>query len=384
MKKLTSLFILALCLSTASTSFGQAYRKTALSFPNVPGYQVLLGDFHVHTIFSDGSLHPIHRVEEGYESGLDVMALTDHLEDRNRYRDDISHANKNREYEVAEKTAKELNMILIKGAELTKERPLGHVNALFLKDANALVQYQNPEKQKSMDQIEELLTEVKKQGGIAQFNHPWESGEPGSKNEKFWSPIHESLYQKGLVQSIEVASGKNMDPKLLELAEQKGLTAMGDQDIHPSLESKLKQYNYPHRNMTILFVKERSEAGVKQAILEDRTVAVWNNTLVGKKKNLELLMRSVLSVKAVTTINKEVYVEITNLSGMGYGLKQRNKQKGATQGDMYIDPHARLGMIMKFPKPVSKGDKIEMDLTVTNALTGFEKPLVLPLVLEVE
>lgn len=382
-----NLKIFVFCLSSlffAADAQAQAYRKSTVSFPDVKGYQVLLGDFHVHTIFSDGSLHPIHRVEEGYESGLDVMALTDHLEDRNRYRDDIAHTNKNREYEVAQKMAQELNMVLIRGAELTKDRPLGHVNVLFLKDANALVPFQNPEKQKSMDQIEELLTAVKEQGGIAIFNHPWGSGEEGSKGEKFWSPIHETLYQKGLVQGIEVASGYLMDAKLLDLAQERNLTAFGNQDIHPSLESKLKQYNHPHRNMTILFVTERSEAGVKEAILQDRTIAVWNNMLIGKKKNMEPLMQSVLTFKATATVNKEVFVEMVNHSGLPYQMKQRNKQGGKTQGDLFIDAHSKLGMILKFPKAIKKGDIIQMDITVLNALIGFEKPLVLPVELTVE
>lgn len=362
----------------------QAYRKTALRFPDVKGYHVLLGDFHVHTIFSDGSLHPIHRVEEGYESGLDVMALTDHIEDRNRYRDDIAHTNKNREYEVAEKMAKSLNMILIRGAELTKERPLGHINVLFLKDANALVPFQNPEKQKAEDRIEELLTEVKHQGGLAIFNHPWGSGPEGSKGDQFWSPIHESLYQKGLIQGIEVASGKPVEPKLITLAENKKLTVFGNQDLHPSLESKLKQYNHAHRNLTLLFVKERSEVGVKEAILDDRTVAVRNNQLFGKRKNLVPLMESVLTFKAVATGGKEVFVEMVNQSGMPYDMRQRNKQGGKTQGELFIDAHAKLGLILKFPKAVKAGDKIQMDLTVLNAFTGEGQSLIYPVELTIE
>jgi hypothetical protein len=42
------------------------------------GYQVLEGDFHVHTRFSDGFLSPIDVVVQAQRRGLDVIAITEH------------------------------------------------------------------------------------------------------------------------------------------------------------------------------------------------------------------------------------------------------------------------------------------------------------------
>lgn len=49
-------------------------------FPNIPGYETLVCDFHQHTVFSDGSVCPSIRVEEAQKDGLDAIAVTDHFE----------------------------------------------------------------------------------------------------------------------------------------------------------------------------------------------------------------------------------------------------------------------------------------------------------------
>lgn len=49
-------------------------------FPDIPGYQTLVGDFHIHTVFSDGLVWPTVRVDEAVREKLDVIAFTDHIE----------------------------------------------------------------------------------------------------------------------------------------------------------------------------------------------------------------------------------------------------------------------------------------------------------------
>ena len=48
--------------------------------PQINGYQVLKGDFHLHTDYSDGCVWPDYRVREAWYNGLDVIAITDHIE----------------------------------------------------------------------------------------------------------------------------------------------------------------------------------------------------------------------------------------------------------------------------------------------------------------
>ena len=58
------------------------YTRMELRLPAIEGYETLTGDFHIHTVFSDGKVWPDVRVNEAWRDGLDVIAITDHLEYR--------------------------------------------------------------------------------------------------------------------------------------------------------------------------------------------------------------------------------------------------------------------------------------------------------------
>ena len=73
--RLCSLFLL-LVLSQAR---GDETRHE-IQFPDVPGYQTLKCDFHMHTVFSDGLVWPTVRVNEAWRTGLDAISITDHIE----------------------------------------------------------------------------------------------------------------------------------------------------------------------------------------------------------------------------------------------------------------------------------------------------------------
>ena len=61
---------------------GCLHTRNELRLPDIAGYETLTGDFHIHTVFSDGKVWPDVRVNEAWRDGLDVIAVTDHLEYR--------------------------------------------------------------------------------------------------------------------------------------------------------------------------------------------------------------------------------------------------------------------------------------------------------------
>ena len=107
MKKLTSLLLLLLASLTAS-----AYTSNKIVVPDVDGYKTLKGEFHIHTIFSDGSVWPETRVREAIWEGLDVLSITDHIDSRSRSwskRGILSEkCNRNTSYELAKEYRKAL------------------------------------------------------------------------------------------------------------------------------------------------------------------------------------------------------------------------------------------------------------------------------------
>ena len=77
MKKLVA-FLLVLLLAVAQM-VAQPVRNEIL-LPVTDGFEVLKCDFHMHTVFSDGTVWPVVRVGEAWQEGLDAIAITDHLE----------------------------------------------------------------------------------------------------------------------------------------------------------------------------------------------------------------------------------------------------------------------------------------------------------------
>ena len=46
--------------------------RQEILIPNIEGYLTLKGDFHIHTVFSDGEVWPSFRVEEALRTGLEI------------------------------------------------------------------------------------------------------------------------------------------------------------------------------------------------------------------------------------------------------------------------------------------------------------------------
>jgi hypothetical protein len=56
--------------------------RKEIILPQVRGLNIYKADLHTHSIFSDGSVTPQFRVSEAWQDGLDVIAITEHMEYR--------------------------------------------------------------------------------------------------------------------------------------------------------------------------------------------------------------------------------------------------------------------------------------------------------------
>jgi predicted metal-dependent phosphoesterase TrpH len=135
--------------------------ERSLKFPDIPGYKSMKCDLHQHTVFSDGKVWPDIRVQESLMDGLDAISLTEHLEYQ-PHKDDIPHPDRNRSYEIALKEAKDHDLIIIRGSEITRKMPPGHCNAVFIQDANKLL----------ISDSVDVFREAKKQNAFTFWNHP--------------------------------------------------------------------------------------------------------------------------------------------------------------------------------------------------------------------
>ena len=110
-------------------------------------------------MFSDGKVWPDVRVNEAWRDGLDVIAVTDHLEYR-------PHGKKiegdlNEPYRIAAKRGEQLGILVIPGCEITRQKPVGHINALFIEDANPML----------CDEPQQAMDEARRQNAVVMLNH---------------------------------------------------------------------------------------------------------------------------------------------------------------------------------------------------------------------
>lgn len=279
-------------------------RKT-IHVPNILGYQTLKCDFHMHTVFSDGSVWPTVRVDEAWNHGLDVIAITDHIE-RNPGKTDVS-GDDNSSYNIAAPRAKERNIILIKAGEITRSMPPGHFNALFLEDTNEL----------DKQDWHEAFDAAKKQGAYIIWNHPgWKAQQPDTT---LWWPEHTELYNKGMIHAIEVFNEKEWYPLALDWCIEKDIAITAASDIH-GVTSEMYDLEKYHRPMTLVLAKERSEEAVREALFANRTIAWFGHNLAGKEEYLKAFFEASVSTEFHTKVKKgKVYI-VRNTSDVPFQI----------------------------------------------------------------
>jgi len=278
----------------------QSLTRTEYSFPDLKGYVVLTCDFHTHTVFSDGLVWPSLRVAEAWTEGIDVLAITDHIEYR-PHKQYIS-GDHNTSYNIAKEAADKVSMILIKGSEITrKQQTLGHYNALFLNDSNPL----------ETEEPKEAVLQAKKQNAFVIWNHPgW------AVDSTVINPLAGELLKEGLIGGIEVYNNSEFYPVALKWAIEKNLAIIAATDVHANVEKGVLDKEGVIRPMTLVLAKERSPEGVREALDAGRTVAVFQNYIAAREDIARWLVEEYLSLKKIYSSEKTDFYSIRNFSSL--------------------------------------------------------------------
>ncbi len=387
MIRIKTLLLLVIISINYSAIYGQKTEKYTrkIFFPDIDGYKTLLTDFHQHTVFSDGSVWPTIRVEEAIKDGLDAISLTEHLEYQ-PYSKDIPNPDRNRAYNIAKSFAENKNksldrkLIVINGQEITRSMPPGHINAIFLNDANKLL---HPK-----DSLKGILA-ANKQDAFVFWNHPaW----PAQRSDGIakLDEFHKYLIEKKLLHGIEVVNELYYSEEALRLALENDLTIMGTSDIHGLVDWLFKvpddnestNGTLPgHRPVTIIFSKDKSEDGIKDALFAGKTAVFYNELLIGKEENLKPLVEKCLVINNIndlelgysedgkSTIKK---VEIKNISDAPFILKNLNSFTFETNSDIInIMPNSIHSISVK-----TKGEPLnELKFEVLNGIIAPKKYL---------
>lgn len=287
-------------LLTATVLAGQVRQE--IRIPDIPGYRTLKCDLHVHTVFSDGLVWPTVRVDEAWREGLDAIAITDHIEYQ-PHKDDVP-TNFERPYQIALPRARERDILLIRGAEITRDTPPGHFNAIFLDEVKPL----------DSNDLLDVMAAADGQGAFIFWNHPgW------IPEKKGWFDVHTTLYEKEYLRGIEVFNGASYYADAHRWALERDLTFIGNSDIHaPSMLEKSTSEN--HRTLTLVFARERTLAAIKEALIEGRTAAWCENRLAGRPQYLEAVFKACVSVTDVEHGDNVVTFRLKNSSDLALNM----------------------------------------------------------------
>lgn len=325
MRKPLVLFLFMISIYSFSQEHSHV-RGRKLKFPDIPGYKTLKCDLHQHTVFSDGSVWPDIRVQEALLDGLDAISLTEHLEYQ-PHKDDIPHPDRNRSYDIAIKEAANHDLVIVKGSEITRKMPPGHCNAVFISDPNKLL----------LDDSIQVFREAKKQGAFIFWNHP--NWIPQRKDGMATlTDVHRMLLREKLLDGIEVVNDKTYSDEALQIALDNNLTIMGTSDIHKLIDWDFKVPEGGHRPLTLVFAKEKTTAGIKEALMNRRTVAVFRNLLIGRDEFLVPLLENSLKVSSAKYIGKYnvLGLEIENISSTDITLQNQTGYTLHNNNDMIV------------------------------------------------
>ena len=301
--------------------------------PNVNKYVVLKGDLHTHTIYSDGNVTPEYRVQEAWTDGLDVIAITDHVEYRKWEEQLISFlkgyvpegtkavnssitgkpadergilTDLNLPVRVAQAAADQNGILLIPGVEITRD-PLtvGHYNALFVKDANTVY---------DADPIVSIKN-ARAQGALIMQNHPgWR------RKDLEIIDFEKQVYEQNLIDGVEIMNGGEFYPTVVSRASEKKLFMAANTDIHSTTSKDYVTVGH-QRNMTLILAKEKSLDAVKEALQARRTLAYSFGSIAGEEQLVRDFFQACIKYETLFEKDgKQRRVRMTNPTSMNFVL----------------------------------------------------------------
>lgn len=347
-----------------SVSFGQTRKE--LRLPEIKEYETLVCDFHMHTVFSDGNVWPSVRVGEAYKEGLDVIAITDHIEYK-PFKKDIP-VNYGRSYEIAKPIADEMGILLIKGAEITRSMPPGHINALFIKDIEPL-------NDKDPMKAIELAA---KQGAYIFWNHPGWSRQLKDDGIVRWYDEHTEIFEKGWLKGIEIVNHKDYYPEVFQWALDKDLTFFGNSDVHNPVDYRWEPQKKEHRPYTIVFAKNKTIEDVRDALEQKRTLIYYDDKIIGREKLIAQFFNGCI-INQNPEINPDekgrAYIQIENISDLPIYLIPSEKEEFTLSNKITILPGTSERVKLKLPEKLKSSSRLELNFMVENFLVAPGKGL---------
>lgn len=301
--------------------------RTEILIPQVCGYNVYKSDLHTHSVYSDGQVTPKYRVREAWLDGLDIIAVTEHIEyrpDEEIFYDYLKEYT-NKEYKPgtmgldegksmidlnyavkeSQKEAVKYGMLIIPGTEITRNgTEVGHFNALFTLDNNLIY---------DKDPVQ-AIRNAKAQGALVMHNHPgW------TRKNIAMTKAEVQAYGEGLIDGVEVMNGVEFYPGVIDRVRDGKMFIAANTDIHASTAAEYNVYG-EIRPMTLILAKDKALDSIREALEAGRTIAYGFGHLCGPEELLLDLFKASVTLSPVD--GKKV--SLTNMTSIPYIIKKEN------------------------------------------------------------
>lgn len=341
--------------------------RTEIRIPDPPELVTLKCDFHIHTVFSDGDVWPSVRAEEAWRQGLDAIAITDHLEYQ-PHKADLP-TNHDRSTDIARGAGDPLGVIVIRGSEITRQMPPGHLNAIFLTNCTSL----------SVSNWTDAIAAARAQDAFVFWNHPgWES--QATNGIAVWYPEHSQIYDSGMMHGIEIVNHRSYYPEAHRWAIEKKLTIMSNSDIHPPINMDYHIHDGDMRPLTLVFAKERTAESIKDALRDRRTAALAGGFLIGDQRFLKPIFdKSLRVINPLVSIRGKgrALLQVANDSSIDYRLTRGENVPDLVLPKEILLPAGKTAIIeIKGAGTASPGEKpVSLPFMVSNLLIGPDQSM---------
>ena len=322
--------------------FNKPQPRREIILPQIDGYTLYKADFHTHTIYSDGEITPRQRVREAWYDGLDILAITDHLEIRtyekfmlkvlapyNKTDEPFKYehagiANKsdnnapvladlNAAYDEAVYYAQRENLpvMVVRGVEIWRNtQNIGEFNALFLTDINTVC---HPD-------LFESFKRVKQQGGLIMHNHPGYT----RKTTDIAAGEQARAYEEGWIDGVEIVNSTTLFPQTIRRCIERELFMAANTDAHKPTSNVWSADRDFFRTMTFVMAKSCTEKDIKEALQKGRTIGYTANNLMGREELLQKFINEAVTCRLISEDSKKdsrTY-SITNNSSVPFILRR--------------------------------------------------------------
>ena len=357
MKKILLTILAVVSALTASAQL----TPNRIIVPDIEGYKTLKGDFHIHTVFTDATVWPVTRVHEAIWEGLDVIAITEHIDTRHqKYVNQgvfTEKCDRDFSYELAKKAAGK-QLLIVHGGEISRGMTPGHWNCLFVNSNEALCKAAEAEDKATNNNnviaMQNGLKEARNQGAFIMWNHPnWCKQAPNET--KMWKE-HKKFIKDGYMDAIEIYNmACGYTPEGHQWCLDHNLAMLGNSDCHAPFFMEVDYLHGAHRPVTLLFATEKSLEGVRGALDARRSAVFAEGNVYGREQELRPLLEACLKVKRTQFKEKEIIVEFENVSSIPVTLT-----KGAGSEDTWYDRYKVIPPFSTFTfkvRPNLIGDK---------------------------